>query len=517
MYSVILRAVYYYTLSTRQFLLPIMLGITLGPRRVHVAMLVFLGLLTNYMLRVNLNLTIEYMTTKEGNDNYVEWTSSQQEDIKGAFYIGYFILQVPGGRVAEVFGTKRVFGYCMFVCAAMAALTPVCSCLSSSATSYGLVYTLRVVQGLSQSVCFPSLHPLTAKWSPEPEKGRFVSFSYLGGTFGSVVTFPLCGVIIDTLGWVWVFYITSFITFFWFLLWMLFVTDLPEDDPFITETEKKSILDQRPFNPQQLEADRAIPLVPLTWDIIKTPAVWVVMCCDFCNGFGLYILLTEGSAFIKNVVLPGYVATTIGLVTAAPQLARFLYGQVCGVFSDWVILKGHLSRLNMQKVNVILAFIIPGIGMIAMTFFTSNSLKWVGIAIMCVTFSFNGGTMAGHIQNIIGLAPNRSGTLYGVSNGFGNLSGFLVPEITKRIIGTCGEVCDTDVTRWRWLFIVAAGCYALTTTIFCVGAASKEQKFNNKTYSGVTTTSYMKEELSKLTHICKNTDTTKNNVTSKAV
>ena len=31
------------------------------------------------------------------------------------------------------------------------------------------------------------------RWSPESEKGTFVSFSYLGGTFGSVITFPLCG------------------------------------------------------------------------------------------------------------------------------------------------------------------------------------------------------------------------------------------------------------------------------------------------------------------------------------
>ena len=34
---------------------------------------------------------------------------------------------------------------------------------------------------------------LCLRWSPQSEKGTFVSFSYLGGTFGSVITFPLCG------------------------------------------------------------------------------------------------------------------------------------------------------------------------------------------------------------------------------------------------------------------------------------------------------------------------------------
>ena len=144
------------------------------------------------------------MTSQENNNNFVAWTPNQQEDIEGAFFIGYFILQVPGGRLAEIFGTKRIFGYFMFVCAIAAALTPVCSTLDAS-VSFPLVYTLRIVQGLAQSVCFPSLHLLTSKWSPEKEKGKFVSFSYLGGTFGSVVTFPLCGLIIDSLGWIWIF------------------------------------------------------------------------------------------------------------------------------------------------------------------------------------------------------------------------------------------------------------------------------------------------------------------------
>ena len=479
-----------------------MLPTFLALRRVHVAILVFLGFLTNYMLRINLNLTIEYMTSKENsNNNYVQWSPNQQEDIKGAFFFGYFILQIPGGRLAEIFGTKRIFGYCMFMCAALAAVTPVCSTLDP-AVSFPLVYTLRVLQGLVQAVCFPAMHPLTAKWVPDQEKGKFVSFSYLGGTFGSVVTFPLCGIIIDNLGWVWVFYITSVITFVWFVMWIFFLTDLPEDDPFISQEEKQLIVEQRSFNPAQLEADRAIPLIPLVCDILKTPAVWVDMFGDFCNGFGMYVLLTEGPKFIKNVVLTGYSATTIGFVSASPQLARFFYGQVCGVVSDWIIKKSYLSRLNMQKVNVFLAFIIPGLGMVAMTFLTSDSVKWFCVAVMAISFAPNGGTMAGHIQNIIGLGPNRSGTLYGVTNGFGNLTGFLVPEITKRVVGDCGEACEGNVNKWRWLFVIAASCYGFMTSYFCLAASSEVQKFNHKTYDGVTTASYLRQQLSNFGQIC---------------
>ena len=141
---------------------------------------------------------------------------------------------------------------------------------------------------------------------------------------------------------------------------------------------------ERSFSSEQQMMDRTTPLLPLMVDILSTPAVWVVMAGDFCNMFGMYVLLTEGAKevltdivivysqtlsltyfcfaflkdtlferpfqFIKNVVLVDSSATVIGLVAAAPQLSGFLYGQASGAASDWLISAGRLSRLNMQKV-----------------------------------------------------------------------------------------------------------------------------------------------------------------------
>merc|ERR550519_3319132 len=130
--------------------------------------------------------------------------------------------------------------------------------------------------------------------------------------------------------------------------------------------------------------------------------------------------------------------------------------------------------------------------MIVMSFLTSDSTKWICIAVMALTFGFNGGTMAGHIQNIMGLGPNRSGTLYGITNGFGNLSGFLVPEVTKRVVGTC-PACLAEVAGWRWLFLIAAGCFAGFTLYFLLAASPHVQHFNSKDYTGVTTIMYFKQ------------------------
>merc|ERR1719193_2580208 len=234
-----------------------------GWRRVHVAMLVFFGLITNFMLRVNIMYAIEYM--------YIGGVA-EKESIKSAFFIGYVIMQVPGGRLAEVFGTKRVMGFCTILCGLLAALTPFVANNLEPSVSFPLMYALRLVQGLLQSPCFPSMNPLTNRWVPESEKGKFVTFTYNGGTVGAIITFPLCGIIVQNTSWVWIFYSSAILTFIWAGLWAIFFYDMPEDDHFIMDSERKLILSERSYDPAQRANDQQTPLLPLVCDIIKTPA-----------------------------------------------------------------------------------------------------------------------------------------------------------------------------------------------------------------------------------------------------
>merc|ERR1711970_1672299 len=78
---------------------------------------------------------------------------------------------------------------------------------------------------------------------------------------------------------------------------------MPEDDPFITDSERKLILSERSYDPAQRANDQKTPLLPLVFDILKTPAVWVNMVGDFANNFGSYVLLSESPAFLATSAL----------------------------------------------------------------------------------------------------------------------------------------------------------------------------------------------------------------------
>ena len=112
------------------------------PVRWGVAFLAFIGFIFNYMLRVNINVTIVAMVnftafendeknitvdeckfddddelnpdeTSKSDQGQFLWDSVVQSQIVGSFYYGYIITQLPGGRMSELFGSKRVLGISM--------------------------------------------------------------------------------------------------------------------------------------------------------------------------------------------------------------------------------------------------------------------------------------------------------------------------------------------------------------------------------------------------------------------
>lgn len=101
------------------------------------------------------------------------WTPSQQGLVLGAFYYGYIILQIPGGALSERYGSKLVLTSAIFLTSLFCVLTPI-----ASEYSFGLLITIRVLQGLSSGVIFPSL-PAMIKRLVESHRGTYTKHFYL--------------------------------------------------------------------------------------------------------------------------------------------------------------------------------------------------------------------------------------------------------------------------------------------------------------------------------------------------
>jgi MFS family permease len=75
------------------------------------------------------------------------WDEMEQSIILSSFFWGYLIFQVPGGRIAEVLGAKRVFGGAVLINGTLSLVLPFLA-----RTHWILLLVIRTLQGLAQ-VC----------------------------------------------------------------------------------------------------------------------------------------------------------------------------------------------------------------------------------------------------------------------------------------------------------------------------------------------------------------------------
>ncbi|ROT72606.1 Vesicular glutamate transporter [Penaeus vannamei] len=224
------------------------------PARLALAVMAWFGFINLYMVRINLSVIIVAMvrrnttaaTTPPCLSNYnsthgssaeqerfstdeegeMDWDETIQGLILAGFFYGYVVSQIPGGRMAELYGTRWVFGGCILAGGVCALLSPV-----AARAHYGAFIGLRIVQGIFQGVSWPAMHSCISHWIPPLERPRFIAVVYFAAALSTSFTLPLCGVIIAAHGWAAAFYVTGALSLAWCALWFAFMHDSPRQHP----------------------------------------------------------------------------------------------------------------------------------------------------------------------------------------------------------------------------------------------------------------------------------------------
>jgi len=459
-------------------------------QRYILSVLIFTGLITNYMLRINMSIAIVKMgegsndtsrspcanndTTEDNSDDAQDnlgWSGTEVSWVLTSFFIGYTLFQVLGGRLAEMFGTRLIFGISNTGVALLALITPVLA-----KQSVWIIFIIRLLQGSLEAFAFPSVNHMISQWVPETEKSAFNSFAISGGTFGSIITNPMCGQFIASLGWEAVFYITGGIGLVWCIVWVLLARDSPEVSSFISEEEKKYIIANRRFDDSKDRKDN-VPMIPLLIDMLKSPPMLALMMCDFANSWGLYVLVSLGPTFFWEVL--NFDIGAVGFLSSLPYLGRFLGAQIIGQISSFVSRRELVKPITLQKINCVFSMVLPAAGMIWMSQLTSS--PYLCTAIMSVAYACNGAIYSGHSINTITIAPNRSGTVMGLSNGFGSIAGIFIPLVKDWIVGA-PATCQEMIRRWQIMFYIPSGIYIVAALNFVIFASGQVQSFDSKSY-----------------------------------
>ena len=159
--------------------------------------------------------------------------------VLSGFFLGYSLLMVPVGAVADRYSPKWVLGISVAWWSLLTALTP----LPHSLIGMAIV---RVLVGIGQSGVIPCINSILVRWFPRDEYSRAAVFSWSGGSAGAILAFPLASAILNFWGWQAVFFSFACLGALWLPFWIMGVTDNPAASNGVSETELAHILDGRP-------------------------------------------------------------------------------------------------------------------------------------------------------------------------------------------------------------------------------------------------------------------------------
>ncbi|XP_064480143.1 sialin-like [Ornithodoros turicata] len=465
------------------------------PTRHIFVLMGFLGLLNVYTLRVNLSVALvamvravaknggpghseclyELHNSSAGTFNASEASYSPQRGgefdgdettqgvILGAFFYGYVVTQLLGGRVAEVLGAKWMFGLGIFITAVLSLIIPV----AARAHYVGLI-AIRAIQGLGEGVTYPAMHSMLAHWMPKFERSTATALVHAGAHFGAMVALTCSGLLSDSDflgGWPSVFYVFGFFGCVWFFFWVFLVYDSPEEHPRITQEEYDYIITNQ--GDEKAHKNVKVPWKP----ILMSKGIWALSLAHFGSNCIYYTFLTVIPKYLASVLQ--YNIKSNGLISSLPYLLTTIASCVASVYADLLRKRGILGVTAIRKLFNTAAAVVPAALLFGMSF-AGCSRIWA-VTLLSLAGAALGVREVGFMVTHIDMSPDFAGTLLGFTNTIGSVRGFLMPYVAGALTHD-----ESSIRTWSHFYYIVAAVGLLCALAFLVFGTAELQPWGTR-------------------------------------
>ncbi|XP_012282843.1 sialin [Orussus abietinus] len=391
-----------------------------------------------------------------------DWSPTIRGQLLAAYSYGNVPGNFIGGVIALKFGPRSSVFWTALVAAVISLFSPLIAQIH-----WGALLFTRVIVGFTGGITFPACHTLVAKWAPPEERGRFI-WSLLGGTFGTIFTYPMVAGIAESINWEMGWYLPSILMLIWIVFWMLLAYDSPEEHPGITDEEKQYILSsQAGIVKWKKPSLKETPILKICTSI---PFISLVI-CHFGNLFLLMFYQYSMMLYLTKAL--GFQLTKGGFLASLPWFARILFGFFFSWAGDRIKKKQLMSIAMLRKGAAIFSHLIPGVCLIIVGYL---GCSFIGANVfLFLALGFNGAAAIGNLANNQDLAPNYAGFLYGIMNTIGCFAGIIIPPMVEAIAGQYGN----PIEKWQIVFWIGACVTIATMVIFFIGGSGKVQPWND--------------------------------------
>ncbi|HEY0161414.1 MAG TPA: MFS transporter [Edaphobacter sp.] len=328
-------------------------------------------------------------------------TGAQSSLLGALFFLGYFLFQIPGARLARTQSARWLVFTALVTWGSLAALTGIIR-------HFWLLAIDRFLLGTAESVILPSMILLLSRWFTREERSRANSILILGNPVTVLWMSIITGYLIQAVGWQKTFIIEGIPSILWAILWILFMRDKPAEAPWIESDAAQHLEEKLAAEQVALEPVKSLKQAMLRPDVILLSIQY------FCWSLGVYGFVL----WLPTIVHMGSSLSMgqTGLLSSLPYLA----GIVAMLFVSW------LSDKSLKREALVWPFLlIAGFSLMGSFLLADKSFA---ASFVCLVIA--GGGMYAPYGPFFAIIPERlpknvATEILGVINGCGALGAFV--------------------------------------------------------------------------------------------
>ena len=385
-----------------------------------VLLLVISGFL-NYFDRSNLSAGATDIQRELGLNAY------QLGLLLGAFFWSYALMQLLGiaGWLVDRFNVCWILAAGFFLWSAATAITGL-------AQIFVMVFALRLLLGLGESIAYPSYSRILANNFAEHHRGFANALIDAGTKSGPALGTLLGGLMMARYGWRAFFIALGFTSLLWLVPWLAF---MPRGKGVASRQDPAGI--------------------PSVAAILRQRSAWCTAFGLFCTNYFWYFLLTWLPPYLESA--RHFPKQKMAVWGAAAYFAIAFSAIISGKLSDRWISRGASPtrvRKTFAGMGLTLSTIILPVAVVR-----DEKLAMALLMFTCLSYGLYSSNVFAITQTLAG--PRAAGKWTGLQNGFGNLAGVAAPVLTGWIVQQTGQ--------FYWAFVVAAVIVLAGAFFFVVG------------------------------------------------
>ena len=326
---------------------------------------------------------------------------TQMGVVISAFFIGYSIMQLPGGWMADKFGSKSVILIALTLWSIFTFMTGHASSLA------GLLF-LRFVFGLCEGPYAGACYRGIAEYFPRELRPAFatgvLSSNYIGSAIAPIIIVPLIlwfgwrGMFqaLGCIGLVYVFFYAFFYAFF-----VKQVKPAEEEKAGAKKGSKKEYF----------------------LKLLHFSIIWKLVVCAFCIS-----CINKGlDAWMPTYLIAerGINLKAVGYVTPIPFMASFLSTAVCG----WIMNK-YFDRVEQYMIGI--CAVMTAVFLYLM--YNAETLFWV-VVFQCGVYFFKACILGSAVAIVLKIVTgNIAGSATMIVNMGGQVAGFISPVVMGYLV-----------------------------------------------------------------------------------